>query len=60
MFVSCLSVWLVKVAAIFKDDSLKWGTAFHCELCNSFAKSNCFASDYDSLTVAFPSGQQLC
>lgn len=23
MFVSCLSVWLVKVAAIFKDDSLK-------------------------------------
>lgn len=43
-------MWLMKVAAIFKDDSLK-GTAFHCELCSSFAKSNCFISDYDSLTA---------
>lgn len=42
----------------FQGWFFKGGTACHCELCNSFAKSNCF--DYDSLTVAFPSGQQLC
>lgn len=38
------------MAAISKD-ALSRVIAFPCGLCNSFAKSNCFISDYDSLGV---------
>lgn len=39
LLVAYFPVQLVKAAAVFKDAPWR-GTAFHCGLCNSFAKSS--------------------